>query len=570
MAYKKVTYSIDLEGNAKKKTQELGKETELLEGKTKRAQEIFARWASLSLGIDSILNIVNKATSAVSGLTEANKAQQEVEAKLSQAMRNTMGASNKQIESIKALTSAQQQLGVIGDEIQLAGAQELSTYLTKTDSLKKLLPAMNDMLAQQYGLNASQESAVTIASMMGKVMAGQVGALSRYGYTFDKNQEKILKFGTETQKAAVLTDVITSAVGGMNEKLAQTPEGKIQQQANAWGDIKERLGNLVVQIQVQFIPIINKIIERSNAIIDTVKNAVSFITNNMPLILGAGGAIGILVATQRINTSLIAMRTALGISGAGWITMAAMAKAACRSISTAIMNIPIIGWIAAGITVVIAVVQQLWNKCEGFRAFVMGVWEIIKSLFAYIGKHFLEVFNAVWGKIKNIISWIKGILTKAGAWFKRVMQPLKDWFSGLWDTIKNIFSRILGFMGKIFNPIIQLWNKLTGKAVSTYQTGAAKGRASFQADKKNNATTSLSTVGLGGGGGRAQTPTGIKQMMEDTVSGGTRNNIVTINLGKFFDNIVFNGTVEENTESILAQFQDCMYRTLASINGTLA
>ena len=570
MADKKVTYSIDLIGNAKKKTQELGKETELLEGKTKRAQEIFSRWASISLGIDSILNIVNKATSAISVLTEANKAQQEVEAKLSQAMRNTMGASNKQIESIKALTSAQQQLGVIGDEVQLAGAQELSTYLTKTDSLKKLLPAMNDMLAQQYGLNASQESAVTIASMMGKVMAGQVGALSRYGYTFDKNQEKILKFGTETQKAAVLTDVITSAVGGMNEKLAQTPEGKIQQQANAWGDIKERLGNLVVQIQVQFIPIINKIIERSNAIIDTVKNTVSFITNNMPLILGAGGAIGILVATQRINTSLIAMRTALGISGAGWITMAAMAKAACRSISTAIMNIPIIGWIAAGITVVIAVVQQLWNKCEGFRAFVMGVWEIIKSLFSYIGKHFLEVFNSVWGKIKNIISWVKGILTKAGAWFKRVMQPLKDWFSGLWDTIKNIFSRILGFMGKIFNPIIQLWNKLTGKAVSTYQTGAAKGRASFQADKKNNATTSLSTVGLGGGGDMAQTPTGTKQMVEDTVSGGTRNNIVTINLGKFFDNIVFNGTVEENTESILAQFQDCMYRTLASINGTLA
>ena len=308
-----------------------------------------------------------------------------------------MSATDKEIKSILKLTSAQQELGVVGDEVQIAGAQQLASFLTQKSSIETLLPAMNNLIAQQSELSSTQGDAVNIGNLIGKVMQGQTAALTRVGITFSKAEEKILKYGNESERAAMLAQVITNNVGEMNEALAQTPEGKIQQQANAWGDIKERLGNLVVQIQVQFIPIINKIIERSNAIIDTVKNAVSFITNNMPLILGAGGAIGILVATQRINTSLIAMRTALGISGAGWISMAAMAKAACRSISTAIMNIPIIGWIAAGITVVIAVVQQLWNKCEGFRAFVMGVWEIVKSLFAYIGKHFLEVFNAVWG-----------------------------------------------------------------------------------------------------------------------------------------------------------------------------
>ena len=77
--------------------------------------------------------------------------------------------------------------------MQLAGAQELSTYLTKTSTLKRLLAVLNDMTAQQYGFNATQEQSVNIATMLGKVMDGQVGALSRYGYKFDEVQEKILR-----------------------------------------------------------------------------------------------------------------------------------------------------------------------------------------------------------------------------------------------------------------------------------------------------------------------------------------------------------------------------------------
>lgn len=97
------------------------------------------------------------------------------------------------------------------------GDQELSTYLTKRETLEKLIPVMNDMIAQQYGINASQESAANIATMLGKVMDGQTGALSRYGYKFDEAQEKILKYGTEEQRCAVLTEVITSSVGRMHK-----------------------------------------------------------------------------------------------------------------------------------------------------------------------------------------------------------------------------------------------------------------------------------------------------------------------------------------------------------------
>lgn len=65
-------------------------------------------------------------------------------------MRNTMDAREEDIQSIKDLCSAQQELGIIGDEVQLAGAQELATYLSQKESLEQLIPVMNDIVAQQY------------------------------------------------------------------------------------------------------------------------------------------------------------------------------------------------------------------------------------------------------------------------------------------------------------------------------------------------------------------------------------------------------------------------------------
>lgn len=183
--------------------------------------------------------------SVMHDLTDAYAVQSAAETRLEQVMRNTMDATDDEIKSIKDLASAQQQLGIVGDEVQLSGAQELATYLSKKESLESLIPVMNDMIAQQYGYNATTESAVTIATMMGKVLDGQTGALSRYGYTFTEAQEQILKFGTEEERAATLAEVVEQSVGGMNEAMAATPYGRIVHVNNAFGDLKETIGQIV-------------------------------------------------------------------------------------------------------------------------------------------------------------------------------------------------------------------------------------------------------------------------------------------------------------------------------------
>lgn len=103
-------------------------------------------------------------------------------------------------------------MGVIGDEVQLSGAQQMATFLNEKASLDSLIPAMNNLLAQQKGLNATNQDAVGIGNMMGKAMQGQVDVLQRVGVTFTEAQKKVLQYGTESERAAMLAQVIRDNV----------------------------------------------------------------------------------------------------------------------------------------------------------------------------------------------------------------------------------------------------------------------------------------------------------------------------------------------------------------------
>lgn len=248
---KDVSIQIKINDNLQDVTidaESLGKAIDEVVGKTENLNTSIVRLGSLSQIAEAAASAFGQLNDVFKDLTDAYAAQSIAETRLAQAMSNTMGATVEEVQSIKDLCSAQQQLGVIGDEVQLAAAQELATYLEYPDSLRAIIPVMNDMAAQQYGLGASAESVTQIATMLGKVMNGQTEALSRYGYKFTEAQKQILQFGTESERAAVLVDVVSESVGGMNAALAQTPAGKMQQMANTFGDWKEQLGKTAQSI----------------------------------------------------------------------------------------------------------------------------------------------------------------------------------------------------------------------------------------------------------------------------------------------------------------------------------
>ena len=211
----------------------------------KKLEDRMINFGSVSIGLDALSSAFKELQGFTKDFTAAYDTQMEAERQLEQVMKNTMGARAEDVQSIKDFCSAQQEIGIVGDEVQLAGAQEMATYVSMKGTLKTLIPVMNDMVAQQYGYNHTAENAVGIATMLGKVMNGQTSALSRLGYSFDDAQEQILKYGTESEKAAVLADVVGESVGGMNRKLAETDTGRMKQLDNTLGDVKEEIGGLL-------------------------------------------------------------------------------------------------------------------------------------------------------------------------------------------------------------------------------------------------------------------------------------------------------------------------------------
>lgn len=241
---------------------------------TKQANKAKASMSSMKAGITRSCSAMKtaassmKSTFAALGITlsgvalisfaksarEAYQIQIEGETKLATVMRQRMGASAKEIQQIKDLCSAQQALGVIGDEVQLSGAQQLATFLKQTSSLNTLIPAMNNLIAQQKGLNATTEKAYMVGNMMDKAMQGQASALRRVGITFNDAEEKVLKYGNEQQRAAMLAQIITNNVGQMNQSLAATENGRLKQVSNTLGDIKETAGGAVTRVLTVFLP----------------------------------------------------------------------------------------------------------------------------------------------------------------------------------------------------------------------------------------------------------------------------------------------------------------------------
>lgn len=208
------------------------------------------------------------------------------ETKLAVIMRQRMGATEQMIQSVKNLASAQQSLGIIDAEVQLAGAQQLATFLRTSNALETLIPAMNNLAAQQKGVNATGEDLVGIANMIGKVLDGNVGALKRVGITFSDADQRMLEFGNEAERAATLARVIENNVGQMNSALANTSTGRVKQLANSFGDIEEEIGRLILPLRDVIVPLLQRMVSVATRAVQSMQSAFSGLATFLHTLFG--------------------------------------------------------------------------------------------------------------------------------------------------------------------------------------------------------------------------------------------------------------------------------------------
>lgn len=202
-------------------------------------------WERTAAAFETTIKSIERLNGVVQSMASAYSNAELNATRLEVIMRQRMKSTDAEIASIKKLTSAQADLGIISAGVQRAGAQQLATFLYQKSSLEVLIPAMNNLVAQQRGFSAEAGDAVNVANLMGKAMMGMTSALRRVGITFNEEQEAAIKNGNEQERAAMLAQIITDNVGEMNAALAKTDAGKQKQLANAMGALKSKIGSLV-------------------------------------------------------------------------------------------------------------------------------------------------------------------------------------------------------------------------------------------------------------------------------------------------------------------------------------
>ena len=358
---KEVSFTIKLDdrGTFKKVTmdaEQLVRAVRSVQDESEKAKRSVLTWAETSQAVDVLQSSIGELQGVVSDLTSAYQVQLVAETQIETIMRQRMMATDEQIQSIKNLCSAQQELGVIGDEVQLSGAQQMATFLQNKRSLDVLIPAMNNLVAQQNGLNATNQDAVSIGNMMGKAMQGQVEVLQRVGITFDESQKKVLQYGTESERAAMLAKVITQNVGNMNAELAKTDAGKQKQLENTLGDIKEQMGALVQGIAPY--------VTMASQITITITGVVQLTTSLYAAVKAFSTLTVVTEATRRAKVGMTAVVRVLTATIHGEAVGATTAAVATRALGVAVKSLLISTGVGIAIVALTEAINYLMNSSD--------------------------------------------------------------------------------------------------------------------------------------------------------------------------------------------------------------
>lgn len=310
----------------------LAKELGIAKTQADRTRESILRWNQTSQAMRDVYSGVMGLTNVMQTFIDANKASAESSTKLVTIMRERMNATDGEVESVKQLASEQTKLGVIGSTVQLAGVQQVATFLKEKTSIDTLLPAMNNLIAQKFGLNATTEDAVGIGNLFGKAMQGQITALKRVGITFTDAQAQVLKFGTESERASMLAQVVTDNVGNMNIELGKTDAGKAKQLSNAFAGISKQIGAVLAPYESLIVGL-GQLGFAATAITSVTTGVISLAKS---LGVAKGVTIAVTAATNFHKNAMISLTAA---TGSATIAATALSAAYTLGLSIAITGI---------------------------------------------------------------------------------------------------------------------------------------------------------------------------------------------------------------------------------------
>lgn len=277
-----------------------------------------------ALGALAVVGIAKGIKSFADDMRDAFNVQAAAERSVNDSLYANMtarGESQKaiddEVKAYKELASAQQKLGVIGDEVTLSGMGIMTQMGLTAKQVKDMTPLIQDLAVKQYGLNVSTDQYKQVSQSIATMVNMGKLTLQGYGVQVSDVERKQFKAMSQSERYAFVMNKLKNSVAGANEALAKTTGGKIQQMNNVIGDCEEKVGALVNTIYGGFATIALPIVE----------DATGAFQEMMDVLSGADvpeGGFQYLSEDdvnnlQLINTHLVNIKGSLdSIFGAGW------------------------------------------------------------------------------------------------------------------------------------------------------------------------------------------------------------------------------------------------------------
>lgn len=374
-----------------------------------------------------------------------------------------------QYQQIADKASEIQSKGMYGDEAMLAAAGEFATYMSDVDAIGVMMDTLTNYATGMSGggeLDTTQM--VDYATNLGKIMTGAYDAMTKKGFEFTDAQKAVidgsateaqyiealgdeyLSMSEDMRSATVIADIINESWAGLYETMSDTPQGKIQQMTNAFGDMKEMIGGQLYPYIMLFVDSILENADVIQGILEGFTTALEFIMGVMsslmnvalmvagaiqdnwsiiaPLFFAAGAALLIYAGYQLYQLGLTIAQTvaqwdlnaAIAACPIAWVIALVIALVAVvYSVAQAIAQATGIaqsglGVIAGAVGVVIGFFQQLWSAA-------MTILSAIGAGAAALGNNMVAAFH---NSIANIQTFFYNLLSTAMSVISQIASAL--------------------------------------------------------------------------------------------------------------------------------------------------
>lgn len=358
------------------------------------------------------------------------------------------------------------------------------SVLGRVDVRKKLSAAGVDVFDDTGKIRSVVDIFTDLQNVLGGLNDEQKSSLlEQFGLVDKEAKSAFSVLMSDTEKLRESMNDVANSTGETTAALGYS-RNAVQQATEVWNQFKNvglQVGEIILPVISAGLTVAGGVLDGVSVVMDTVIDFFSgwyaLIQQGNPVIIGLTTTLGILTAAMAVNYAWAQRAVVIGgIKKVLDITQTAVTgglTAAQLALNAAFMASPL-GWIAAGIGVVIGVVTLCWQKFEGFRMVVLGVWEVIKEF----GR---TLFDSIVAPFQKILSGIGSVGTA-------IVQLVKGNFSEAAEAAKQGFKEIS--QGVVMsNPVSIITRTIQNGDYSTaWEKGRQAGRDSWAASREDKQT----------------------------------------------------------------------------------